>query len=76
MDLIANQTKYGQIKSVSFTVDEWLQKNDTEIYSTYKEGKSVLAEKFIRTLKTKIYKYLKKCYQKMCVLTNQIYIVD
>ena len=60
MDLIANQTKYGQIKSVSFTVDEWLQNNDIEIYSTYNEGKSVLAEKFIRTLKIKIYKYLKK----------------
>ena len=29
-----------------------------EIYSTYSESKSVVAERFIRTLKNKIYKYL------------------
>ena len=29
------------------------------MYSTNKEGKSVIAERFIRTLKTKIYKYMK-----------------
>ena len=28
------------------------------MYSTYNEGKSVVAERFIRTLKTKIYKYM------------------
>ena len=28
------------------------------MYSTHKEGKSVIAEKFIRTLKTKIFKYM------------------
>ena len=28
------------------------------MYSIYNEGKSVVAERFIRTLKTKIYKYL------------------
>ena len=28
------------------------------MYSTHDEGKSVVAEKFIRTLKTKIYKYM------------------
>ena len=28
-----------------------LSDNDTEVYSTYNEGKSVAAEKFIRTLK-------------------------
>ena len=31
----------------------FLQNNDIEIYSTYKEGKSVVAERFIRTIKTK-----------------------
>ena len=35
-----------------------LKDNDTEIYSTHNEGKSVVAERFIRTLKTKIYKYM------------------
>ena len=34
----------------------WLQYNDIEMYSTHIEGKSVAAEKFIRTLKNKIYK--------------------
>ena len=28
------------------------------MYSTYKEGKSIVAEKFIRTLKNKNYKYM------------------
>ena len=28
------------------------------MYSTYTEGKSVVAERFIRTLKSKIYKYM------------------
>ena len=29
----------------------WLEKNDIEMYSTDNEGKSVIAERFIRTLK-------------------------
>ena len=36
----------------------FLQNNDTEMHSTYNEGKSVAAERFIRTLKNKIYKYI------------------
>ena len=32
----------------------WLQDNDIEMYSTINEGKSVVAERFIRTLKSKI----------------------
>ena len=35
----------------------WLEKNDIEMYSTHNEGKSVVAERFIRTLKNEIYKY-------------------
>ena len=31
----------------------WLQDNNTEINSTHNEGKSVVAERFIRTLKSK-----------------------
>ena len=37
---------------------KWLNDNDIEMYSTRNEGKSVAAERFIRTLKTKIYKYM------------------
>ena len=36
----------------------WLEKNDIEMNSTHDEGKSVVAERFIRTLKNKIYKYM------------------
>ena len=35
---------------------KWLKDNGIEMYSTYNEGKSVVAERFIRTLKNKIYK--------------------
>ena len=35
----------------------WLQDNDTEMYSTHNEGKSVAAERFVRTLNSKIYEY-------------------
>ena len=35
-----------------------LEKNDLEMYSTQNEGKYVVAERFIRTLKNKIYKYM------------------
>ena len=31
------------------------------MYSAHNEGKSVVAERFIRTFKNKIYKYIKKC---------------
>ena len=35
-----------------------LTDNDIEMYSIHNEGKSVVAERFIRTWKTKIYKYM------------------
>ena len=34
------------------------EKNGIEIYSTHNEGKSVIAERFIRTLRNKVYKYM------------------
>ena len=36
----------------------WLEINAIEMYSTHNEGKSVAAERFIRTLKNKTYKYM------------------
>ena len=42
----------------SRSVKSWLGKNDIEMYSMHNEGKSVIAERFIRTLKNKIYKYM------------------
>ena len=35
-----------------------MQSNDIEMYSTHNEGKYVIVERFIRTLKNKIYKYM------------------
>ena len=37
---------------------EFLKINNIEMYSTYNEGKSVAAERFIRTLKNKIFKHI------------------
>ena len=36
----------------------WLEKNDIEMYSTHNEGKSVVAERFIRAIKNKIYRHM------------------
>ena len=40
------------------SVKSWLEKNAIKMYSIHNEGKSVVAEGFIRTLKNKIYKYM------------------
>ena len=40
------------------SMKSWLEENYIEIYSTLNERKSVVAEKLIRTLKNKIYKYM------------------
>ena len=37
---------------------KWLRDNDIVMYSTHNEGKYVVAERLIRTLKSKIYKYI------------------
>ena len=37
---------------------QWLKENHIEMYSTYNEGKSVVAEIFIRILRNKIYKHM------------------
>ena len=47
------------------SMNSWLGKNDIEMYATHNEGKSVAAERCIRTLKKKICKYLLQ-YQKTC----------
>ena len=46
---------------------KWLKDNDIEMYSIHKEGKSVVAERFIRTLKTKVYKH-------MTAISKNVYI--
>ena len=46
---------------------KWLQDNDIVMYSTNNEEKSIVAERFIRTLKNKIYKY-------MTAISKNVYI--
>ena len=46
---------------------DFLKANNIEMYSTYIEGKSVVAERFIRTLKNKSYKH-------MTALSKNLYI--
>ena len=40
------------------SMKSWLENNDIEMYSTHNEGKSVFAERFIRTIKYKSYKHM------------------
>ena len=40
------------------SLKSWPQNNNVEMRSTHNEGKSVVAERFIRTLKNKTYKFL------------------
>ena len=42
----------------SSCLKKWLQENDIVMYSTHNKGKSLGTERFIRTLKSKIYKYI------------------
>ena len=47
----------------------WLEKNNIEMCSAHNEGKSVVAERFIKTLKNKTYKYVTST-SKMGILIN------
>ena len=45
----------------------WLEKNAIEMYSTQNEGKFVVAERFIITLKNKIYEYITSISKNVCI---------
>ena len=47
----------------------FLKENDIEMYSTFNEGKSVVDERFIKTLKNKIYKH-------MTIIGKNVYFND
>ena len=48
-------------------MNSWLQDSNIEIYSTHNEGQSVVAERLIETLRSKVYKY-------MTSLSKKVYI--
>ena len=54
---------------------KWLKDNDIEVYSIHNEGKSVVTERFISTLKNKIYKYMTSI-SKNVYIDKLDYIVD
>ena len=58
MDPKVNQINYGFIKEKKYNnlIQKWLGDNNILMYSAYNKGKSVAAERFIRTLKSKIHK--------------------
>ena len=49
------------------SMKSWLEKNDIEMYSTHNERKFIVSERFIRTIKNKIYKH-------MTSLSKNVYI--
>ena len=51
------------------SVKSWLQDNDIAMYLANNEEISAVAERFIRTLKNKIYKYMTSIPKK-CILIN------
>ena len=60
-NLIANHKAWIMDKGSEFynrSMKSWLQDNNIEMYSMHNEGKPVVAERFIRILKNKIYKYM------------------
>ena len=61
MNQITNQIKKWLDKGSKFydrSMESWLEKNDIEMHSTHNKGKSVVAARFIKTLKNEIYKYM------------------
>lgn len=63
-------TKAVNFKTVQFyksSMELWLKDNSIEIYWIYTERKSVAGERFIRTLKNNIYKY-------MTAISKNVYI--
>ena len=59
MNLKLNQINYKLIKRKEFyksLMQKWLNDNDFLMHSTNNEGTSVVARRFIKTLKTKICK--------------------
>ena len=48
--------KWSQFYNSHFK--KWLKDNNIKMYSTYNDGKSIIAERFIRTIKNKICKYM------------------
>ena len=49
------------------SIKSLLQNNNIEMRSMYNDGKSVIAERFIRALKNEIYKYMTSVSRNACI---------
>ena len=55
----ANKIWIGQVSELyNNSFKKWLDDNDIKMCSTYNKQKSVVAKKFVRTLKNKVYKHM------------------
>ena len=60
---------------MNFTIDQW-SRFCRIMYSTHNERKSVVAERFIRTLKNTFYKYMTSIWKTFyCILINYIILL-
>ena len=53
-----SRRKPSKIRTDKRSIKLWLEDNHIEIYSTHNKEKFMVAERFIRRLKGKIYKYI------------------
>ena len=61
MYLTANQTNYGQMKVANITIDQLKHGYKIMVQKFIQDnsdGKSIVTERYIRTLQTEIYKYM------------------
>ena len=61
MSLITNQAKYGYIKAASFIIDQLNQGQEKKKHTCIQyitKKTSAIAERFIRTIKGKIYEHM------------------
>ena len=58
MILIVNKINYRMVKENNLysPMQKWLNNNEDLMHSAHNEGKSVVVERFIKTLNSKIYK--------------------
>ena len=70
MNHIANQTKIWVDKESVFynrSIKSFLKNNGIEMCSAHNEEKAVVAERFIGTLKNKIYSYMTSISKDVCI---------
>ena len=69
IDSKGKPNKIWVTKEENFVRDQsWLEKNVMEMHSPHNEEKSVVPERFIRTLKNKIFKKATSISKNVCIL--------